>query len=407
MSGNGELRKMLQEKRLQHQLEIQSRQIESVLSQNEVDAQVEGGYVQPRSIRFDLTSHLEAGLGKLRFLKHDILNVLGVADVEIGQTNGRWHLNIKRPEDPPVSFLDMLSFVPEVAPLTAVLGMSEEGAPILIEFSEKDIPHILITGDEKAGKSSLLRTIALSLAVSNKQHQLQLAVLDCSKKVLFGREIILEPLSYLPHMVCAVAQEIEDQKDLLEFLLSELAYRQEQSMTAPGIVVLIDEVVDLMQILGSFAEEAISTLLQRGSSVGIHLVLTTENPESHLFSQNMRLNLPLRLIGKTTTGNNKPLNTNLSAINPAYLLGQGDFLAVLDEDLTHFQAAFIGNYDLHLTLETLHRNRPTPLLAHSFFVTNSFVPEDNNDVSIITFNKNDRGFQLEEISDGNEPSNAM
>lgn len=406
MSGNGELRKMLQEKRLQHQLEIQSRQIESVLSQNEVDAQVEGGYVQPRSIRFDITSQLEAGLGKLRFLKHDILNVLGVADVEIGQSNGRWHLNIIRPEEPPVSFLDMLSFVPDVEPLTAVIGMSEEGAPILIELSENAIPHMLITGDEKAGKTSLLRTIALSLAVTNKQHQLQLAVLDNSKKVLFGRDKILGPLSYLPHMVCAVAQEIDDQKDLLEFLLSELAYRQEQSMSAPGIVVLVDEVVALMHTMGPFAEEAIATLLQWGASVGIHLVLTTENPESRLISQTMRLNLPLWLIGKTTSGENKPLNTRMNSINPAYLLGQGDFLAELDEELTHFQAAFIGDYDLHLTLETLHRNRPTPLMAHSFFVTNSFVPDDNNDVSIITFNKNDKGFQLQEYSDGAEPPQA-
>jgi DNA segregation ATPase FtsK/SpoIIIE-like protein len=213
MSGNGDLRKMLQENRLQHQLEIQSKQIETVLSENELDAQVAGGYVQSRSIRFDLSSHLEAGLGKLRFLKHDILNALGVADVEIEQSNGRWHLNVKRPDEPPVSLLDLLTLIPDLEPLTAVVGMSEEGSPIFIELSAEAVPHILIAGDDNAGKSSLLRTIALSLAVSNKQHQLQIAVMDGNKKNIFGKDRILTPLSFLPHMVCAVADEAEDQQD--------------------------------------------------------------------------------------------------------------------------------------------------------------------------------------------------
>ena len=55
--------------------------------------------------------------------------------------------------------------------------------------------------------------------------------------------------------------------------------------------------------------------------------------------------------------------TAVPAAEAEMLLGQGDFLAVIDDTQVHFQAAFIGNYDLHLTLATIHRNRPRPLLA--------------------------------------------
>lgn len=401
MSGNGDVREMLQERRLQHQLELQSKQIETVLSKNEVDAQIEGGYVEPRSIRFDLTSHLEAGLDKLRFLKQDILNVLGVAEVEIGQINGRWHLNIKRPEEPPVSFMDMLPLLSKLEPLTAVLGLSDEGAPILFRLSDHEIPHIFISGEDNAGKSSLLRTIALSLAVSNKQHQLQLAVLDGSKSRLLGHERILDPLSYLPHMICSVSHEYDDQKDLLGFLINELAYRQEQSMISPRILVLIDEVVQIINELGNDAQEAISSLLQRGAGVGIHLILATKQPNSDSITQTMRLNLPLHLIGKTNGIEKGDSINHYDPYKSDYLLGKGDFLAKLDDEITHFQAAFVGDYDLHLMLETLHRNRPTPLLAHSFFLANTFVPNSKEEISIVTFNNSDNGIQIEKRSHKN------
>jgi len=84
------------------------------------------------------------------------------------------------------------------------------------------------------------------------------------------------------------------------------------------------------------------------------------------------------------------------------LLGEGDFLAVEDGSQVHFQAAFIGNYDLHLTLETIHRNRPRPLLAQPLevpgasemeepqmrwqrdddIIEQEMVPEEDNDTGL-------------------------
>jgi hypothetical protein len=75
--------RMNKEERLRNQLELQSRQIERVFSTHQVSARVAGGQIETQSIRFDLQSHLESGLHRLRGLKRDLLSVLGVADVNL------------------------------------------------------------------------------------------------------------------------------------------------------------------------------------------------------------------------------------------------------------------------------------------------------------------------------------
>ena len=98
MSKNEAWQRMNKEERLRHQLELQSRQIERVFSTHQVSARVAGGQVETQSIRFDLQSHLEAGLHRLRSLKQDLLLALGVADVSLVKDEaGQWRLDIVRP----------------------------------------------------------------------------------------------------------------------------------------------------------------------------------------------------------------------------------------------------------------------------------------------------------------------
>jgi len=108
---------------------------------------------------------------------------------------------------------------------------------------------------------------------------------------------------------------------------------------------------------------ALAALLQQGAEAGIHLVLGTVAPEADWLSSIMRANLPLRLVGQVHDEAASLAATAVVGAEANYLLGEGDFLAVADGHQVHFQTAFIGNYDLHLTLETIHRNRPRPLLA--------------------------------------------
>lgn len=368
MADQGNLRKMLQERRLTHQLELQSRQIESVLSKHEVPAQVAGGYVQHRSIRFDLSAHLESGLERLRHIKQELLVVLGVAEAELIGEGEYWQLHIARPENPPVSLLDMLAIIEEIPPLSILLGMAENGHPLLVELAKDDLTNILIAGSENAGKSSLLRTVALSLSLTHKQSQCQMVIMDAAAENGSASYSKLEPLTFLPHLLAPVVYDEEDFQNMITFLVDELAYRQEQAMDTPAIVVLVDEVVALLQQLPPHLADGVTRLLHRGPEVGIFTVMTTKTPESALLNRTIRLKAPVRLVGRTADAQMSEAAADMAGSQAEYLLGEGDFIAVVDDRITHFQAAYIGDYDLHLSLETLHRNRPQALVAAPYKV---------------------------------------
>jgi len=378
MSNSENWQKMLKEQRLQHQLEIQSRQIERVFTHHRMSAQVAGGNVQSRSISFDLQSQWEAGIERLRELKQDLLAALGVSDVSLTRENGQLRLQIVRPEDPPVSLLDLMPLLPELPPVTAVLGIAEDGHPLLLSFSENDINHILLAGEKAAGKTSLLRTLATSLALSNKQSQLQMIIIDPdSNGAETQRE--LEPLTFLPHLLAPVVHHELEAIEIIEFLVEEMAYRLAQGTTTPAIVVLVDRAASLLETAGEELPDAVTQLAQRGAEAGIHLVLSTSRPESATLTNLLKANLPIRIVGQVGDENRASAAAEISHTQAEYLLGQGDFLAVVDETMTHFQAAYIGNYDLHLTLETVHRTRPRPLLAQPLRLRPS--PDTNEDDS--------------------------
>ena len=164
--------------RLQHQLELQSQQIERFLSHHQLSANITGGAVQPRSIRFDLVTPLTQGWERLRDLTHELKTALNVPDVRLSAEDGQLRLHIVRPEEPPVALLDLLPLLPDLPPVTAVLGLAEDGRPILLDFDNPDVTHVLAAGMTGAGKTMLLRTMALSLALKNRQSQLQLLVID-------------------------------------------------------------------------------------------------------------------------------------------------------------------------------------------------------------------------------------
>ncbi|HFE66067.1 MAG TPA: hypothetical protein ENJ93_02295 [Chloroflexi bacterium] len=359
MTEREKLQRMLKEHRLKHQLELQSQQIEKVFSSHQVSARVAGGEVKPRTIRFDLQAHLEAGWERLRHIKQDLLTVLGATLIN---EDGRWQVQLNRKEEAPVPLLDLITLAPEMPPVTAVLGIDEAGNPLLLEFSADDLTHMLISGSAGAGKTTLLRTIAVSLALSNRQSRLQLAVIGANKADQ-SIDSALAPLDYLPHMLAPVAFTPAETKELLQFMVDEVDYRQEQQMQTPVIILLVDDVVALMDSVGPFVSEAVTKISQHGPDVGIHLALTAGQPASEKLSTVLRANLPVRIVGRVADAAAAQAASDLPGTQAEYLLGEGDFVAVVGETAVHFQAAYIGDYDLHLTLETLQRNRPRPLLA--------------------------------------------
>lgn len=355
------------QERLIHQLEIQSRQIEQVLSRNEMSAQISGGTVKPDAVRFNLRTQLSLSLERLRELAGELKQVLGVPEVSFSLHGGVPQLQLTRPADPPVKLLDLMEMLPDLAPGTAVLGLTDEGHPVLVDLRDPDIAHLLISGEPGSGKTALLRSIAVSLALANKQSQMQMMLLGSGDEAPGTSYTELEPLNYLPHMLAPVGYGHEEAQDLLTFLADELGYRRQQRVSTPGVILLIDEIVQLMEAGGAFITEPVMKLLQYGAEYGIHLILACERPEAPLLGELFMANLPGRVIGKTASSRSAAAASGISDSGAEMLLGKGDFLALMsDGETTRFQSAFIGEYDLHLTLDLLHRNRPRPILAQPF-----------------------------------------
>jgi DNA segregation ATPase FtsK/SpoIIIE, S-DNA-T family len=349
--------------RLQHQLKLQSMQIERVLDRHNVSAQVAGGSVEPRSIIFDLQTHLATGLDRLREVKQELMMALGVADVELRQENGRFHIQVARHDDPPVALLDLIEAMPDLAPATAVLGLAADGRPLLLDFGAEQLPHMLLVGEPGAGKTALLRTLAVSLAHTSRQSQVQLVIIDPHASDQARIDPLLEPLDYLPHMLAPLMVGPTETAELLNFLVAEMNYRSQQQVNLPAIAVLIDRADWLLDQGGPAVRDAIIQVAQRGETAGIHLVLSVQSVDNPALSNILKANLPVRLVGQVADNNAARNATGVAYSQAEHLLGQGDFLAVADGNVTHFQAAFLDDYELHLLLEQLYARRPPPLLA--------------------------------------------
>jgi S-DNA-T family DNA segregation ATPase FtsK/SpoIIIE len=252
--------------------------------------------------------------------------------------------------------------------------MDEEGAPLLLPFADPNITHVLVTGAENAGKTALLRTIAVSLAMTNRQSKLQLLIIDPDRPGRTNHQ--LAPLMFLPHLLSQVIAEPEEGLYTLQILVEEMQYRLKHETIQPVIVALIDNVEGLLDYAAADGQAALAALLQRGAEAGIHLVLSTDQPGTERLTSVMRANLPLRLVGQVRDEAESLAATAVAGAEADYLLGEGDFLAVSDDSQVHFQAAFIGNYDLHLTLETILRNRPRSLLAQPLQALRAADAED-------------------------------
>ena len=357
------------ETRLRHQLDVQAQQINRVLSHHQVPATITGGTVRSRIVSFDLQTQIAAGLERIMGLKSDLQSALGVGNVKITHAGNDWRLEVGRPDDPPVPLLKLLGSLAPVPRSAIPVGLTEECTPIWLKFDGGRLGHILIAGDPGAGKTSLLRTIGAGLAITSRQSHLQLQILN-PKLSDNGRVTVTDspllPLGYLPHMMADPSFGINECSALIHFLAEEAAYRRRERLQLPRIVVLLDHVVTYLEGAEPDARKTFYQLLQYGAQAGIHLVMATDRAESTLLDSTLKASLSMRLIGRVSN----PLVARRVAGVPleqaSLLYGEGDFLAVTGEEVTYFQAAYIGDYDLHLVLTEMARTDRPALLAQPF-----------------------------------------
>jgi S-DNA-T family DNA segregation ATPase FtsK/SpoIIIE len=222
-----------------------------------------------------------------------------------------------------------------IPPHTAVLGLDQEGVPLLLRLPSPNVAHVLIAGTTGSGKTALARSIVTSLALNNSQRSLQLVLIDPK-----GRGFL--PFEGLPHLLEPVVTRVDEALPLLQRLVAEMERRDAEGRSDPRLVVALDELADLVQVGGREVEAALTRLTQRGREAGIHLVACTQKPTAAVIGGLGKSNFPVRIVGSVASPEDAKVATGIAGTGAERLLGQGDLLVVAQGQVTRMQAAYVS-----------------------------------------------------------------
>ena len=337
---------------LRQYLETRADQVEAVLLAHHAPGRVTGGTVGPRLIRFALDPAPSTRFTAVRGLAEDLAVALKVSSLRIDRTDQGIILEFPNPEPRPVTFTGLWPEVEPLPPATALLGLTDAGAPLLARLSSPEVAHVLVAGTTGSGKTALLRTMATSLALANAPETLRLLCLDPK-----GRAF--RALTAAPHLTRPPVVEIAEAIEALQSLVRLMEMRDQKGEQQPRIVVFIDEMADLIiqdeRRNGHVSVETLLTrLAQRGREAGIHLIAATQRPSAAVLSGVLRANFPLRLVGKVVSAEDARLASGRAQTDAHLLNGRGDFIAVGGSALPiRFQVAYLGEREAQEELAAL------------------------------------------------------
>jgi S-DNA-T family DNA segregation ATPase FtsK/SpoIIIE len=353
---------------VQQILHLQADRIEQVLSSYKIPSKVTGGTITPRLVRYQLSTPFGVKVKRVAALAEEIALGLGTGSCRVYREEGLVQVEIPRDDPQVVHLLPLCRQLvasgsrgrDTVPPVTAVLGLDHEGAPLLLKLPSPNVAHVLIAGTTGSGKTALARTIVTSLALFNSQRALQLVLID-PKGRGFG------PLAGLPHLLVPVVSDVQEALSLLERLVGEMERRDWEGRCEPRLVVVLDELADLVQVGGSEMEACLTRLSQRGREAGIHLVACTQKPTAGVIGGLVKSNFPVRLVGSVASPEDAKVATGLAGTGAERLLGQGDFLVVAKGQVNRMQAAYVEP----AVLRQLSNMRASALLDDGNLGTNS------------------------------------
>ena len=258
-------------------------------------------------------------------------------------------------------------------PLLMGLGQGISGDSKFADLS--DMPHLLIGGATGSGKSVTAHALINSLLFRNSPEDLKLIMVD-------PKRVEMTLYDGIPHLLTPVitsakkailamkwaAQEMERRYDILEEAgardissyhekldeLKESAGPDEpEPDNMPYIVIVIDEMADLMQAYPKELESVIVRIAQKSRAVGIHLILSTQRPDSDVVTGLIKANVPARIALQVTSYVNSQII--LDEKGAEQLLGEGDMLyqPKNKSSSVRIQSAFISESEVKAVADHL------------------------------------------------------
>lgn len=262
--------------------------------------------------------------------------------------------------------------------MTIAIGKNIVGKPVFGDLIE--MPHLLIAGATKSGKSVTLQNVLLSLLYKNSPYDLKLIIID-PKRVEFTAykglphlytPIITDPKGAIKALNWAI-QEMERRYEILaEAGLPNLKEynkkiygpavdkalrkgKEADSSDLPPklswIVLVFDEFNDFILSHSKEITPLITSLAQKGRAAGIHLILATQRPSTNVITGSIKANIIARIALKTSSNTDSRVILDESGAED--LLGNGDMLYMDpgNPNLTRIQAPYVSTEEINAVIK--------------------------------------------------------
>jgi S-DNA-T family DNA segregation ATPase FtsK/SpoIIIE len=343
-----------QETYMRRVLEYQADQIELVLASHRVPGRVTGGIVTPRWVSYQVWPELTTKIARIVGLSEELALRLGAPQVRVARQGATVQIDVPREDGQVVRLLNLCRRLKEVPRQTAILGLDDSGVPLLLRLPSPEVAHVLVAGTTGSGKTALVRSIALSLAMHNRLGAVQMIFID-PKGNGFGPFVSSEAV--LPHLLRSPVREVHQAIFLLGEMVEEMVRRDRDKISEPRVIIFIDELADLMEQGGKAMDRLMTRLTQRGRSAGLHLVACTQKPLVASIGSLTRSNFPVRLVGSVASADDAKIAAGIGNTGAEKLLGRGDFLLVAKGHVTRFQAAYVSEAEIRQVVGQLGAGR--------------------------------------------------
>ena len=371
------------------ELEHLSREVEQHLMDFAIQAQVVAVHPGPVITRFELQLGAGTKVSKLSSLSKDLarsLSVNRVRVVEVIPGKTVVGLELPNPERTTVRFGDVLNsevYLNAHSPLSLGLGVDISGHPMVVDLAK--MPHLLVAGTTGSGKSVGINSMILSLLFKSTPEQVRLILVD-------PKMLELSVYDGIPHLLTPVVTDMREAASALRWCVSEMERRYrlmsgfgvrniigfnekikeaiEQGTPLmdptidplvadtpatleplPYIVVVIDELADMMMVVGKKVEQLIARIAQKARAAGIHLILATQRPSVDVLTGLIKSNIPTRISFQVSSKIDS--RTILDQQGAEQLLGYGDmlFLAPGTGAPLRVHGAFVDDNEVHRVAE--------------------------------------------------------
>ncbi|MCX7165487.1 MAG: DNA translocase FtsK 4TM domain-containing protein [Rhodocyclales bacterium] len=378
-------------------LEFTSRLIERKLADFNVEAKVLTAHPGPVVTRYEIEPAIGVKGSQIVGLAKDLARALSLVSIRVVETvpgKSCMALELPNPRRQIVRLSEIIgsqAYHGMHSPLSVALGKDIGGQPVVVDLAK--MPHLLVAGTTGSGKSVGINAMILSLIYKAEPKDVRMIMVD-------PKMLELSIYEGIPHLLAPVVTDMTKAANALNWCVGEMERRYKLmsalgvrnlsgfnskineakkagehipnpfSLTAnteigpeplepmPYIVVIIDELADLMMVVGKKIEELIARLAQKARASGIHLILATQRPSVDVITGLIKANIPTRIAFQVSSKIDS--RTILDQMGAEALLGQGDmlFLAPGTGLPVRVHGAFVADEEVHHVVDHLKKVGP-------------------------------------------------